>query len=220
MRKLVILFLAVAFTLPSFGQADDQNDPKAKKILDRLKADYENLKTCSMDFKLTIEIPEENAEIQEGSLLQKGDKYKVELKEQAIYCDGESIRVHLKNNNEVQINDMDFEDENMLSPKELMKLYESGEYIYMLSFVGNKDGISVQQIEFKPVDPDSEYSKMRMTIDKKEGTMRQMKVFSKDGSKFTMDIEDMVSNQSIDENAFVFDSSKFPGIHIEDLRID
>ena len=47
-----------------------------------------------------------------------------------------------------------------------------------------------------------------------------MKVFSKDGSKFTLKIESMATNKIYPAEMFVFDKTKYPGVHVEDLRID
>jgi outer membrane lipoprotein carrier protein len=82
------------------------------------------------------------------------------------------------------------------------------------------DGKKVTQIEFKPLDRDSEYSKMVLYVDEKSKEMAQMKVFSKDGGRYTLKINDIVANKKYAMETFTFDESKFPGIHIEDLRID
>ena len=48
----------------------------------------------------------------------------------------------------------------------------------------------------------------------------QMKVFSKDGSRYTLKIIDIRANMNYTSDVFAFDESKYPGIHVEDLRID
>lgn len=209
---LILLFLA------SFGYS--QNDPAAEKILKAMKSDYDSYSAIEVDFDLEIEIPERAIEKQTGKIIQAGKNYHVDMDEQSIYCDGSSLWLHLKDNNEVQINDFE-EDagESMMSPKDILKIYESGEYEYGLTNEQREEGIFVQQIEFKPTDADSEYSKVRLTFTPKDNKIKRVKIFSKDGSRFTMKVKKQKINGSYGADLFVFDAKKFPGIHIEDLRL-
>jgi hypothetical protein len=47
-----------------------------------------------------------------------------------------------------------------------------------------------------------------------------MKVFAKDGSRYTLKVNEIKPNKNYGPETFVFDASKYPGIHVEDLRID
>ncbi len=207
-----------------FGQAMTSaadSDPAAKKILDKLKAEYDTYNSMEVSFDLIMELPGQEAETQVGSVIQQGEMYKLELDDRAIYSNNEFVWVHVKKNNEVQINDADMDEEaNMLSPKDMLKLYDSGEFVYMITAEPLLDGKKVTQIEFKPLDRDSEFSKLVLYVDKKSKKMAQMKVFSKDGGRYTLKINDIVPNKKYDLDVFTFDSSKYPGIHEEDLRID
>lgn len=197
------------------------NDPAAKKILDKLKAEYDSYKSMEVNFKLVLELPQQEAEIQNGLVIQQGEMYKLDLDDRSIYCDGTSVWLHVKKNNEVQLNDADMDDEeSMMSPKDMLQLYESGEFEYAITAEPLLDGKKVTQIEFKPLDRDSEFSKMALYIDKKTQKMAQMKVFSKDGSRYTLKINDITANKNYSPDTFTFDASKYPGIHVEDLRID
>lgn len=217
---ILIGFLAVSASGQAMTSAEE-SDPAAKKILDKLKKEYDTYKSMEIDFNLVLELPGQEAETQKGIVIQQGEKYKLELDDRAIYSNGEYVWVHVKKNNEVQINDADMGDEeNMLSPKDMLNLYESGEFVYAITAEPLIDGKKVTQIEFKPLDRDSEFSKMVLYVSKKSGKMAQMKVFSKDGGRYTLKINDIVSNRQYGQEVFKFDESKFPGIHIEDLRID
>jgi len=170
---------------------------------------------------LILELPGQEAETQKGNVIQQGEMYKLDIDDRAIYSNNEFVWVHVKKNNEVQINDADMDEEaNMLSPKDMLNLYESGEFVYMISGEPLLDGKKVTQIDFKPLDRDSEFSKMVLYVDKKTQEMAQMKVFSKDGGRYTLKINDIVPNKKYGIDVFTFDASKYPGIHEEDLRID
>lgn len=196
-----------------------QEDTPAKKILDKMKSDFDSHQSTEIDFSLVIEIPEQAAETQNGSIIQNKNQYQINLEQQSIYCDGETVWIHLKDNKEVQITDYEGDDSGeIMSPKDIMKVYESGEYEYALVSEQNEDGKPVQQIEFIPIDKDSEYFKMRMTIYSKSNQLKRVKVFAKDGSRFTMKVNDIAYDKKYDASTFKFDPSKFPGVHMEDLR--
>lgn len=221
------LLQSIAFSLFAFaaiGQSmttAQDSDPAAKKILDKLKKEYDTYKSMEVDFDLIMELPGQEAETQKGSVIQQNEMYFMDMKDRAIYSNTEYVWLHIKKNNEVQINDADMGDEeNMLSPKDMLKLYESGEFVYAITAEPLLEGKKVTQIEFKPLDRDSEFSKMVLYVGKKSGEMVQMKIFSKDGGRYTLKINDIEANKKYPLGTFTFDESKFPGIHIEDLRID
>ena len=227
MKNILPLFIAFFLVNISFAQtaqfAKETSDPAAKAILEKLRTKYEAYASVAADFELTIEIPEEDKEIQNGNLIQIDQKYRLTLDNQAIYCDGEVLWLYQKNNNEVQINNVDdFEEEEdeFLSPKDLLRIYEKEDFIYALTNDGYENGKAIQQIEFKPLDRDSEYAKMRLTIDKKKNQILRIKAFSIDGARYTMKITQFQPNQNYKIADFVFNPAKFPGVHVEDLRID
>lgn len=225
MKKLSSFLLLLSLLTTSFAQdlvGIEQSDPQAKAILDGMKNKYEGYKSLDIDFTLTIEFPEEDAEVQKGHISQQGDKYKLDLGNQSIISDGQSLWVHLKNRNEVQINDIEegMGDEDMLSPNNLLRMYEKENFLYALVGEAFEGGKMVQKIEFKPLDTDSEYFKMRLTIDKQTQQLNRIKTFSKDGSRYTLDIDNFAPNKIFTDGHFSFNKSNFPGIHVEDFRMD
>lgn len=197
------------------------NDPKATKILDKIRKEFESFKSMEADFNLTIALPEQDAEIQKGKIIQQGNMFVLDLDQQSIYSNGEAVWLHIKKNNEVQINDADDgEGTGMLSPKDMMTIYESGDYVYFISDRPIVDGKRMTQIDFKPLDSESEYFKIILLAEKSTNKMAQMEVFSKDGSRYVLEINNIVPNRDYDPSVFKFDETKYPGIYIEDLRID
>ncbi|MEL6863140.1 MAG: outer membrane lipoprotein carrier protein LolA [Bacteroidota bacterium] len=200
----------------------EESDPRSTAILKKVKDTYESYKSMEVAFTLTIDIPEQDTEVQKGSIAQKGDKYHLQLGSQEIISDGSTLWFHLKNNNEVQINSLDGEEdsEEILSPQALMRIYESDQYLSFLANEMTKNGKTLQYIEFKPTDRDSEYSKLKVLVNKKNNQVEEIMVFAKDGSRFTLAIDKLTPNKNFEEAYFRFDASKYPGIHVEDLRVD
>ena len=223
MQKLLFLLIACFFcTLTATAQpADVIKDPEAKAVLDKLKKRFDGFSTVQADFSLEIEIPGMDTEVQKGKLWQQGEKYRAELDSRAVISDGKTVWVYLGNNKEVQINcAADFAGEGMMSPKDLLSIYEKDDYAYFLANEFREDGKTVQQIEFKPTDRDSEYAKLRLTLDKSSGDVIRMKIFSKDGSRFTLKTGNWAANKPLAPTVFKWQKSECPDCYVEDLRLD
>jgi outer membrane lipoprotein carrier protein len=198
------------------------NDPKAKVILDKVKKEFLAYKSVEILFDLDIEIPNKGKDKQKGKFIQQGKKFVAITNDQEIYCDAKNVWLYLKENKEVQINN--FEESNnddlMFSPTQMMSIYETGKYIYAISGSEVEAGKTMTLIEFKPIDKNSEYSKLRIAIDSKTNKAYSLKVFSKDGSRITMTIKNLTPNKSYPSETFVYNPKKYPGVRVEDLRID
>lgn len=217
-----ILFLALSISLASYAQtrAGDQPDPQAKAVLDKLRSKYEGYSSLKLSFDLTLAFAEQPEEVQQGTLLRKGDSYRLELPQQAILSDGESLWIILHNNQEVQINNLpESPEESIMSPQALFSFYESGDFAYALvNETADEQGRVIQQIEFKPLDRTSEYSKVRLEIERNKLQPVRMLAFGKDGSRYVLEITDIKPNAAIPNGTFTFTESDYPDYYVEDLR--
>jgi len=227
MKQLLFSIWMMSMTVIMTAQTNTyskvtESDPEATAVLEQLRQKYESYESIEATFSIVIEIPEEDRIEQVGKMSQAGDQYRVDLEDQSIISNGEVLWAHFKNNNEVQINDaadLDSEGE-IMSPNDILKIYESGEYVYILVDEYSREGTVIQQIEFKPLDKESDYHKLRLTIDKKASEIKNIKAFSKDGSRYTLKMTKFTSNTSFPEGHFGFDASQYPDIYVEDLRMD
>lgn len=202
-----------------FTKAEDP-DPETKAILDKVRNKYKSYSSLEASFTLEIEVPEQPRDIQKGTLAQQGDKYKLEFPSQTIISNGAYIWLILEKNKEVQINDVPDEDEDdsILSPQTMLTFYDKGDFVYLLVNEFMEGKRAVQQIEFKPLDEYSDYSKLRLTVDKKTADVVRIKAFAKDGARYTIKIDKLTPNKIFAPSHFTFDKSKYPGFYIEDLR--
>lgn len=220
MRNLLLLsILTISFSISAFAQSEMISDPKAEAILTKVKTMYEGYNTLYTDFVLQFEYTGEEMVSMNGALSRKGDSYKVVMPSQEFICDGKAVYVILHNNQEVQINDIpDISEEEALSPQTFFSFYESGEYAYALLGEKNFNGKTAHNIEFKPLDGDSEFFKIRLLVDKKTMQILKIKTFSKDGSRMTFVVKNQVPNKALAANVFSFDAKDFPGYYVEDFR--
>jgi len=227
MKNLIAFLFAVVFTTTGFAQKQDftksgDSDPIAEEILNRISKKYEAYNTIEATFSIEIEIPEEETEIQTGKMKTEGEKFNIDFGDYSMISNGKDFWFHSKRNKEVQLNDADEieQEEDMMNPKDFFNFHKKGKYLYALVNENFENGKAIQQIEFKPLDDESEYSKIRMTIEKKHNIVRRVKVFSKDGSRYVLKIDKLTPNKTFTSTDFKFDKSKYPDVHIEDLRID
>ncbi len=189
----------------------------AKKMLDNITDKYDQFESIDITFDLTLTYPERRSQNQQAHIVQKGNKFVFTSEEQDIYGDGEDVYLYLKERNEVQINDFDADDElGLMTPKDLLKQYRTDKFEYDLEQKTNTH----LYIVFKPLDKESEYSKYRISIDKKKEDFETIEAYGKDGSHITVKIATSVFNKSYASNYFTFDTNKYPDVIVEDLRID
>lgn len=215
------ILLSWAVILPAQKPAPaEKSDPEAKKVLDRIRKKYEGYKSVEAAFTLTIEVPAQPQEIQKGSIGQEDEKFRLDMEEQVIASDGKTTWVYLKKNKEIQITDTDpNEDKGFMTPKDLLKRYQKGDFLYAITEKTTEKGRLLTQIEFKPVDKASEYSKIRLSVNEKAGTIDSIKAFAKDGSRYTFLITRLTPNKPFPANHFQLNAKDYPGAHVEDLRM-
>lgn len=228
MKNIVLLFVMSLISLNVFAQVKStkdytkaaDSDPKAKAILDKVRKKYEGYKSLEAAFNLDIEFPEMPKQTQKGKVARRGKSYRVELADQSMLSNGTAVWVIMPKNKEVMINPMPAvgEDDNLLSPENLFNFYNKGKFAYVLVNEYTQGSKILQQIEFKPLDKNYEYAKLRMDVDKKTNDVVSVKAFGKDGSRYTLNISQFTPNKTFAANYFTFDKTKYPGYHVEDLR--
>lgn len=216
LMKVLSILLFLGLTLQLNAQLIQDSD--ALDLVRQLETKYNNYAAIEAAFSIRIDIPEEEPILQEGKVIQKGNRYFMETQAQTVYSDGNSLWLYLKDDNEVQINDVEEDEASItnLSPKGILAMFDEDSYEYAIT---NKVG-NVNHVEFKPLDKDSDFSKLRVSIDTKEETLIDVKIFYKDGIKYTMSVDELTPNGTYQDELFVFNADKYPGVYVEDLRID
>ena len=219
MNNFLLTLLLLLGSQAFFAQSTELSDEAALKILESIQKEYESYVSHKFDFDVLMEYPGQEGEQMKGSLMQKGDMFNLDVSDRNIISDMETVWVYLKDRNTVEINDADFEDEtNIMSPSYLFDLYHSDEYVFAVSSNSYEEGKAITQIECKPKDDESEYSKLRLTIEDKSNDVKRVKLFYKDGSRMTMKILAHAKGYAVTDSDFSFDPSKYEGIIEEDLR--
>ena len=215
--KKVLIFLLVSLNLVAFAQ-DKQTDKKAEQILKRVSNKYKAYKSVKATFVITIEKPQDNnSEAQQGTIYLKGKKYKLQIAGQDVISDGMTRWTYVKDANEIQI-DHQKTDENAITPTNVFTMYEKG---FLFKFTGEEkqNGMVYQLVELVPVDPKKKnITKVKLKINKKDDFIANAKIFDRNGTVQTINVDKFTPNAIKDDNIFTFNAKDYPGAEVIDLR--
>lgn len=217
MKKIISLLTVLAFcTTVSFGQ--NNTSAKAKQILDQVSKKTKGYSSISLTYSLVHTSPEGSNDNANGDMLLKGNKYKLSVLDNVLYCDGKTLWTHMLEEKEVDITNVDNSDKSALNPVNVLTMYEKG---FKYSFIQERfeQTRAIYVIDLYPENIEkSEYSKVRLSIDKDKTQLWKAEYFAKDGNKYTITINTFKVNQPIPDASFTFDKAKNPGVKVVDER--
>lgn len=218
MKNVYILFLLVVAIQYSSAQNAGKNDPEAKVILDGVSVKFKGFKTAKATFTYKVENSAgKTLSSKTGTVFMKGVKYQVSIVGQEIFCDGKNIWTFDKAANEVTITT--FENESStLTPQKLFTNFYDQDFLYKLNGEKKQGNKTIQEIEMTPTDKSRPFHKVYIYIDKTGKTISSTKVLEKSGSRYSYIVNSLIPNSTITDSQFIFDSKKYPGVEIIDLR--
>ncbi|HEX7367924.1 MAG TPA: outer membrane lipoprotein carrier protein LolA [Pelobium sp.] len=216
MRNNIVYLLIGFLSISNLTFA--QSDATAKAILAGVSKKYRSYDVVKAEFIYTIKNPQANInESQEGTLYSKSkaNKYKVAVANQELISDGKVQWTFLKNDNEVQISEID-NSSNALNPAKIFTMYEKGfKYVYLgETTIGGK---KYQNIELAPLQNRS-FSKIKLRIDKANKQVANIVVNDKNGNVYTYLVKSFTPNVKVSDSIFSFDAKAHPGVDVVDLR--
>lgn len=216
MKRLIIALLV----LGTIGfKANAQTDAKAKEILAAVSKKYRSYDIVKTDFTFTLNNEKAKVkETQQGTLYVKANanKYKVAMTNQDLISDGKVQWTYLKNDQEVQISNVDNSGD-AINPAKIFTIYEKGfKYAYTgESKVGSK---VYQMIDLSPTNTKKSVLKVRLSIDKISKQIANVIIYEKNGNTYTYNVKTFTPNVKVPETTFAFDAKKYPGVEVIDLR--
>lgn len=216
MKRRITLTLSLALFLVMGIAPIDAQDATASKILGNVSRTYQTYKTIKAGFTINIKNAQSSNSIkQSGTLYLKGKKFRINLTDQEIYCDGKTMWTYFKEENEVQITKYDPNNQE-INPSEIFTIYEKG---FDYKYVGETlvAGKKTQKIELTPQNKNKPYFKVKLNIDKASHKIVNMAVLNKNGVNSTYNITSFSSNLTMNDTFFKFDPKSKPGVVIIDL---
>lgn len=193
-----------------------QSDTKAKAILDKVSAKTKAYPSITADFSFTMSndaagINETNT----GNIALSGNKYKVTLNGIEIISNGKTMWTYMKDANEVSISAPE-SDPNALNPAEIFTIYEKG---FKNTFAGETTQArkKLAKIELIPTTK-RDFSKVILLIDQANSQIVSATMNGNDGNTYIIKVSSMNTSKKYTDATFEFNKSKFPGVHVVDMR--
>ena len=209
MKRLLMIAALVVIAISGFAQ----NDKKATAILDEVSAKTKLYKTIKIEFTYAMDNAKEKIHDKfKGSLLSKGDKYKLTAAGQDVISDGKTMWTYLKDANEVQVNTAGADDDSF-TPTKLLSGYGKD---YKSKFIEEKGNDQI--IELYPMKKGKTFTKVQLTIDKNKKQISKFVIYDRSGSTFSYIVDKFIADQAIADNVFSFNKADHPGVEINDMR--
>ena len=213
MKKFFSLFVAIACVQVAMAQYD----PAALSTLEAMSKKYKAF--TSFEANITSSMTNEVEGIKEefkGKITVKGDKFRLVMDEQEIINNGTTVWTYLPAAKEVNIDNYDPNSED-INPSKIYEIYKKG-YKYLLIGEKNEGGVVCEEIDLVPEKKDAQFFKIKMIIGKKDRSIQSWTMFDKSGNKYKYTISKFAPNVAVADALFTFDTKKYPGVEVIDLR--
>ena len=211
--SLLSIFLIGCITLFA------QQDPEAKKILDKLSEETKSHTVIQTNFEIIYKnIKDNNQNTSSGSIVMKDNMYHMNFMGTESFFDGKTLWSYLPEVNEVNISEPEPDSEDIFSnPKKLFTIYESG-YKYQHINTVYENNVNYSIVDLYPVDLTEDFSRIRLQINSNDLFLKSATIFGKDGSHYIISFNNYNTNTNFSDSYFVFNSKNYPDIEIIDMR--
>lgn len=212
MKHIILAVTLVTFTIAgTFAQTDT----KATEILKQLSDKTKTFTAMDVDFSFTLlNKAKKLDETTEGNIKLKGDKYRINLSGQDIFCDGTTITNYKAETNEATLIKVSDLEAGAISPQSIFNIYEAG-FKSKLKEEKTENGSAIAIIDLYPLDPkEKDYTIVRLEIDKTKLEMRKATVLGKNGTLYIYMIVKINTNPDFADSIFTFNKADYPGVEV------
>ncbi|UPT65433.1 MAG: outer membrane lipoprotein carrier protein LolA [Sphingobacteriales bacterium JAD_PAG50586_3] len=193
-------------------------DTKAKGILDQVSTKTKAYKTIRTEVTYTLNNKKDGVNSNKNlKVWIKGAKYRIDTGDQLIVSDGKTVWKYFKDDNEVEVSNPD-PSEDGITPNNMFSIYEKGfKYKFVKEEV--KSGKTTYIIDLFPLKPkEKDYTAIKVFIDKATMRINSAEMSGKNGSTYSYKIKTFTPNETLGDDLFSFDKTKFPKVVINDVR--
>jgi outer membrane lipoprotein carrier protein len=207
----ILVFLLFSGQM-TFAQAKKSSEDILKEVSEKTKS----FSSIRISFTYNMDNPSAKVhESQMGTLLIKGDQYRLDISGQKVISDNKTVWTYIAESNEVQINAVE-EDKNVLTPTRLLTSY-STDYKSKLTGEVSKEGRVQYVIDLKP-NADKSFTSVELNVDKELLRITRIAIQDKSGNTFSYLVNKFETNVSVSDNDFVFNAKDYPGVEVIDMR--
>ena len=221
MKKIIFILISLLLTTSLFPQAknDAMRDKAAEPFLDSLALLFSAGQAYQIEFRYEVEsVLEENKVEDFGSVIIKGQKYKLKTDEGDVYFNGTKMWTHNLANQEVYVSTPDPQNMDQLLTVPFTMLTSYKKYFkYKL-----KDEIKINnkifnEVELYPVNLESSYSILKVQIEKSSGRLYSFTLQQKNGIIFRIFITEIITNLKISDEVFSWNKEQNPEVLVIEL---
>lgn len=213
MKKTFLAVILLVLVKVTFAQYD----PKALQILEAMGEKYKSIPTYEANFAYALTNDVENVKEEfKGKLTVKGDKYRISLPEQEVINNGVTVWTYLPEVKEVNIDNYD-KNSGDINPLKIYEIYQK-DFKYLYIQEKSEAGVMCEEVDLVPENKDAQYFKIKLLIKKKDKVIQSLTMFDKGGNRYKYTITKFVPNADVPDTYFTFDTKKFPGVEVIDLR--
>ena len=211
--KNITMIASIMLGFYSYSQDAD----KAKALLDEVSTKVKSYDNISIDFKYALQNSSENInQVTRGDVTLEGDKYVLNVLGVTRIFDGKTLYTINPEDEEVTISTENTEDENTVSPSKMLSFYKEG-YTYAMDIIQDVNGRKIQYVKLNPIDTNSEIKQVLLGIDARTKHIYNLIEIGKNGTKTTLTINSLKTNEPISKSLFKFDKNKYKGYYINKL---
>ena len=151
-----------------------------------------------------------------GDVVIEGEKYKLNILGITRIYDGKTLYTISPEDEEVTISSNNTENENTITPSDMLSFYEDG-YTYKMDIVQNVKGRKIQYVKLSPIDANSEIKYVLLGIDATTKHIYNLIEAGNNGTKTTLTVNSFKTNEPISKTLFTFDESKYSDYFINKI---
>ncbi|AMA48687.1 hypothetical protein AX766_12765 [Flavobacterium covae] len=211
MKKIIALLLVLtSFTFQA------QNEAKAKALLDKVAAKVKSFKTIRVDFKYNLQNTKEGInQDNKGSVALSGNKYLLNFLGVTKICDGTKVYTISKEDEEISIAKVGNEEE-ADTPAKMLTFFNKG-FKYNWDISQTIKGKKIQYIKLIPIGSKDDRKQILVGVDLSTQLIYNTITLNKNGTKVTLLVDSLKTNETLPKNYFTFVKSKYPNYYINNL---
>ncbi len=192
-----------------------QSNPQAEKILTNLLNSVKNT-AIKTSFKLLIsEKNDAQPQTTGGTFTLKGTKFFLEMDAMKVWFDGKTQWSYVHQNNEVSITEPSEKELSETNPMAILSGFKTKCIIRFSAKLKSEQNYCIEMI---PKLKNNDVVKIEVQVNKNNGSLFLICVNNKNGSISKLILTNFQKSIIISDNSFVFNSNKYKGVSVNDLR--
>lgn len=213
MSKKIIY--SIAILLFSFQFISAQSNSQAEQILSNL---LNTAKTTAIRTNFKLVISDKNnpqGQFSTGTFTLKASKFVLEMDDMKAWFNGKTQWAYVPQNNEVSITEPSEKELSETNPMAILSGFKTKCLIRFSAKVKSAQNCCIEMI---PKIKNNDIVKIEVQVNKATENLFSIKLFNKNGSTSLLTLSNFQKGISVVDNIFVFNSSKYKGVVVNDLR--